>query len=75
MDLNLVTVVLAEVLICQNILALNESYSHISFTKTSLTQKDLQYFSFLASLNRSPRAAENYELLFHSLYCGFGNTQ
>lgn len=64
MDLNLVTVVLVEVLICQNILVLNESYPHMPFTKTILTQKDLQYSSFLAILNRPPRAAETYRLYF-----------
>lgn len=64
MDLNLVTVVLVEVLICQNILVLEESYPHIPFIKTILTQKDLQNSSFLEILNRSPRAAENYQLYF-----------
>lgn len=70
MDLNLVTVVLVEVLICQNILVLNESYPHTPFIKTVLTQKDLWYSSFLAILNRSPRAAENYQLYF--ILCTLG---
>lgn len=67
MDLNLVTVILAEVLICQNILVLNESYSHMPFTKTVLAQKDLQHLSFLVILNRWPKAAKSGR--FHFVFC------
>lgn len=54
----------SEVLICQNILFFHESYSYVPFTKTILSQKDLQ-FLFIAFLERSLRVAENYSFYFN----------
>lgn len=67
MDLNLVTLILVEVLISQNILISNESYSPMPFTKTILAQNSLQCPSFLVILNRSHKAAENDR--FHFIIC------
>lgn len=64
MDVHLVTVVLVEVLICQNILVLNESYPYMPFIKTVLSQKDLPKLSFSVILNRSPKTAENDRFYF-----------